>query len=135
MLKLYVDGYNMHKDNRPDYFSDKSVEELANTLKEELIKNVKKYIVVETDNKIVGYCAIVYREKKIKTIWVDEFYIDSNYRKMGFGKKLIDKIKELGKENNSEKIELNCWSFNDNAFDFYKHIGFNEQRVIMEYDM
>ena len=135
LCKLYIDGYRMHFKERPDYFNDKNDDELSLILKEELIKNVKKYMVIEFDNKLVGYCSVVIREKKNKILWVDELYIADEYRKHGFGKQLIEKIIEYSKENGCSKVELNCWSFNDNAIEFYRHLNFKEQRIIFEYEI
>lgn len=67
-----------------------------------------------------------------KVIWIDEIYIDENYRKKGIGRFLIEEVKRRAKQINCNQIELNCWEFNENAMEFYKKIGFKTQRRIME---
>ena len=47
----------------------------------------------------------------------------------------MQKAKEIAKEEKCEKVELNCWSFNENAIKFYKKIGMQEQRINMEFEI
>ena len=72
------------------------------------------------------------KDKVTKTIWIEEIIIDGNYRNKGYGKKMIEQINTFAKENECTRIELNCWSFNKNAINFYNKLGFAEQRVIFE---
>ena len=48
------------------------------------------------------------------------------------GKELMNKIDEIAKEENCERIELECWAFNENALGMYEHLGFGEQRVKLD---
>ena len=45
---------------------------------------------------------------------------------------LIDKVIEIAKEEKCKRVELDVWSFNNNAIDMYKHIGFDKQREMLE---
>ena len=89
-------------------------------------------LVVEDEGTIVGFIIYEIKEKHAKTMWVDQIIISDKYHKKGYGKKLMNKIYEIAKEENCVRVELECWSFNDNAIDMYKHLGFNEQRVKLE---
>ena len=42
----------------------------------------------------------------------------------------MEEAKEIAKENDCDRIELNCWLFNDNALNMYEYIGYNKQRII-----
>ena len=55
------------------------------------------------------------------------------YKKHGIGKKLMLYAKEEAKKGNYNRLELNCWSFNENAIEFYKKIGMKEQRINLEF--
>ena len=44
----------------------------------------------------------------------------------------MNKAKEIAEENNCDRIELNCWMFNENALAMYEHIGFKKQRIMYE---
>ena len=130
LLNVFIEGFRYHYNGRPDIFSNKSDEEL----KEDLINSIMNdnIMVLEDENRIVGYIQYEIREKHAKTMWVDQLVIDKQYQKKGYGKLLLDKVIELAKQENCERIELECWAFNDNAVGMYNHIGFSEQRVKLE---
>lgn len=52
--------------------------------------------------------------------------------KIGIDKQLMRKAEEISKELGCKRIELNCWSFNKNAINFYEEFGMRPQRIIME---
>ena len=130
LLNLYVEGFKYHYNGRPDVFSDKTEEELKNDLIKEIDNSA--ILILENEKEIVGYTAYEIKEKHNKTLWISEIVIDKNSRHSGNGKKLIEKLKEIARNEECQRIELCCWAFNQNAFDMYKHIGFNEQRTIMD---
>lgn len=133
LLDVYIDGFNFHYNGRPDIFTDKK----EDTLKNDLISSIKNsnLLIMEDNERIFGYVAYQIKEKHDKVLWMDELVIDTSYRNSGNGKKLIDKVKEIAKQEECKRLEFCCWSFNKNALDMYKHIGFEEQRVIFEMDM
>ena len=47
----------------------------------------------------------------------------------------MNELIKIGKENNCERVELDCWTFNENALAMYEHIGFKKQRIMFEYDL
>jgi len=59
-----------------------------------------------------------------KNIRVPKLYVHPSHHKKGFGKKLLDKVEELNKEN-FEAIELNVNRFNPAQF-FYQKLGFEK---------
>ena len=44
----------------------------------------------------------------------------------------MDEAKNIALKNKCDRIELNCWMFNENALAMYEHIGYNRQRIIYE---
>ena len=73
-----------------------------------------------------------YTTKVTKSIWIDEIIIDDDYKKKGYGKKLIKEVTKFAEKHNCKRIELNCWFFNRDALKFYEKIGFIQQRIIFE---
>ena len=63
---------------------------------------------------------------------MDQLVILEQYRGKGLGKKLMDEAEKIARENNCDRIELNCWLFDVNALNMYEHIGFDRQRIIYE---
>ncbi len=132
LINLYIEGYNIHKRSRKDIFSDKTNEELKERLISQLESDIEKFLVIKVDDKILGYLSYKINEKSIKTVWVDEFIIDEKERKKGYGRLLINELRNICKKNNVKRIDLNCWSFNKEAIKFYEKLNFKEQRIIFE---
>ena len=132
LLKLYIEGFNMHYEKKKDIFVKKTNEELKNDLINDLKSTEEIILVIEINNIIIGYVKFKYNTKATKFIWIDEIVIDNDYKKKGYGKTLITEVTKFAKENNCKRIELNCWSFNEDALKFYEKIGFVQQRIIFE---
>ena len=43
-----------------------------------------------------------------------------------------DIAKKIAIDYGCDRIELNCWMFNENALAMYEHIGYSRQRIIYE---
>lgn len=132
LLDIYIQGFRFHYNGRPDVFSNKSDEELKSSLLKELKE--LNFLVLE-DSSIKGYITYHIKDKHDKILWVDQLIIDESCRGKGYGKKLMDEVEKIAKEENCKRLGLDCWTFNNNTIDMYKHIGFKEQRVIFEKDV
>ena len=130
LLEVFIDGYRYHQNGRPDIFENLSDEEL----KQDLIKNFESLttIVLTENNEIVGYLAYRIKERHVKKLDVDQLVISKNSRNKGYGKILMNEVKNIAKKTGCARIELNCWLFNENALAMYEHIGFERQRIIYE---
>ena len=130
LLEVYIEGYRYHQNGRPDIFVNLSIEEL----KEDLIKNFDKSstLVILDNNNIVGYLSYIIKERHTKKLDVDQLVIMEQYRGKGLGKKIMEEARNIAFKNNCDRVELNCWLFNENALAMYEHIGFDRQRIIYE---
>lgn len=130
LLKVFIEGYRYHQNGRPDIFANLSDEELKN----DLIQNFNRLttLVILDDEKIVGYLSYIIKKRHTGKLDVDQLVILEEYRDQGLGKKLMEEAKKIAKENECDRIELNCWLFNENALNMYEHIGYNRQRIIYE---
>ena len=133
LLKVFIEGYRYHQNGRPDIFANIS----DNDLKNDLIENFDRLntIVILEDESIVGYLSYKIKEKHTKKLDVDQLVILEQYRGKGLGKKLMDEAKKIAIDNGCDRIELNCWIFNENALAMYEHIGYNRQRIIYEMEL
>ena len=130
LLKVFIEGYRYHENGRPDIFINISDEDLKN----DLIQNFDRLttIVILDNENIVGYLAYKIKKHHTKKLDVDQIIILEQYRGKGLGKKLMEEAKKIAKENECDRIELNCWLFNENAINMYEHIGYDRQRIIYE---
>lgn len=129
LLKVFIEGYRYHQNGRPDIFDNVSDEELKNNL----IKVLEELpvIVILDNGTVVGYLAYFIKKHR-KKLEVDQLVILEPYRGKGLGKKLMDEATRIAKANECNRIELNCWLFNENALAMYEHIGYVRQRTIYE---
>ena len=130
LLEVFIEGYRFHQNGRPDIFADLSDDELKN----DLIHNFDrlKTIVILNKDKIVGYLSYKIKKHHTSKLDVDQLVILEQYRRKGLGKKLMEESQKIAIENGCNRIELNCWLFNENALAMYEHIGFATQRIIYE---
>lgn len=130
LLKAFIEGYRFHQNGRPDVFANLTDE----MLKSDLIDNMDRLstILILDDDNIVGYLSYKIKEKYTKKLDIDQLVILEKYRGKGLGRKLIDEAKRIAIKNECDRIELNCWMFNENALEMYEHVGFNKQRIIYE---
>lgn len=59
-------------------------------------------------------------------------YIDSNYRKFGIGRKLIESFKEHCLINNINNLKVTASVKNIDAINFYKKIGFKDFDITLK---
>jgi len=103
--------------------------------KKELLKQVKdkirNYAIFKAvdENKIAGMliCAVEKYPKSMKigkSGFVDQIYVDKNYRKKGVGRKLVRRAIEYFKSKNLIYIELDAHPTNKIAVKFWESNGF-----------
>ena len=129
----------LHIERRPDIFNFFTYEDFDKYALEIISNREEITFVAEQDNKILGIIVLKIKEvknhinlKDSKTLWVDELCVNKENRGEGIGKQLINKAKEIAKELNCIRLELNCWEMNKEAIAFYEKQGMQTQRRIME---
>lgn len=80
----------------------------------------------------MGYIIYQINDKNNKTLWIDQLVVDKNEREKGVARLLMNNIKDIAKKEDCIRIGFCCWSFNQNANNMYKHLGYDEQRTIFE---
>lgn len=96
------------------------------------------YVVIEDDDKIVGYLLIEKRAapidrydsfKKDEFAYIEEIIILPEYRAKGYGTKLIEFATKWAKDRDLTSLELNVLSNNYSAIAFYENNGFEEYQL------
>jgi len=134
--EMLRDIHGIHVKAEPHYY--KNVEQVISE-KDYKDEVSKKHIVVYEDNgKISGY--VMFSEMIIKDhpiiidqkiLMIDDICVVSSERGKGIGRQLFNYIENHAKDNLFTNIDLNVWSFNINAFKFYKSMGMRETRIKM----
>lgn len=138
---LMLELHNLHVKNRNDVFKATD-----SPMKEEYFKDllnnkdVKLFVIENLENsEIVGYSNLKLMNTpnidivvKSKYIYIDDFCIKQAYKRKGIGKKLFNFILEYAKQQCVESVQLNVWSFNEDAIEFYNFMGMKERNVRME---
>lgn len=57
---------------------------------------------------------------------IERIYVAQGFQKHGIGKAMYQKALQYAHQLNKPKIWLGVWEFNDNARQFYRHIGFRQ---------
>lgn len=138
--KFLGELHKIHCDARSDVYK-----ECKNILtKEEYIEklNNNKYriIVASIKGKVVGYTLgkiIKVEENSVqnedKYIYIEEIYTDTQHRKQGIAKGMLQMMKNICIEEKCKSIQLNVWSFNENAITLYYDMGFQNRNLRLEY--
>ena len=131
---------DLHLKERPEIFKEKNM----NMIEQELIQMMnskEETIIVAVNEKSIIYGILIYKIKEIKNhinlqdskiLWVDDIGVNEKYRKNGIGKKLMEEAENIARLQKCNRLELNCWSFNKDALEFYKSLELTTQRNIME---
>lgn len=93
-------------------------------IKNEYFNNGGIFLVAEDDNKIIGTIGAV--KFKGKTVRLRRVYIHPDYRSLGIGKELFNKILRFCKNKKYNRIILSTFKEMKQAIKFYKKNGFSE---------
>lgn len=133
---------DVHVEGRPDIFKPGFNEELRDYIYDIWAADNKDIIVAERDGVICGFACLQYVDKPENPFMnarrfldVDEFAVDSKYRRQGVATELIAFVREEAKRRGFERVELNMWEFNEGALAFYEAVGFKTYRRYMEMDV
>jgi len=139
LLKLLDEIREHHHKIRPDLFKDSGNKYNDDELKLMINDNNNPIFVYEDNNIVIGYAMtnIIIHENhnvltNIKTLYIDDLCVDSNYRGNNIGHKLYDYVINYAKSINCYNVTLNVWNGNDRAIKFYESLGLKIQKIGME---
>ncbi len=116
---------------------DSTVKEL-NKLFTEVIRSNKEaiFVVLEVD-KIIGFAYFSIRHNYVEGTnstpvgYLEGIYIMPRFRKLGFGRMLIDKGIDWAREKGCQQMGSDCELDNNNSIVFHKKSGFKEVNRIV----
>lgn len=89
----------------------------------------KKALVLLNGQDVEG---VVFFEEQNKILYIDILYVSYASRKKGYGKKLLQVLNKVGKENGFEKIELVVRRDNKTALNLYQKLNFIKYKSVDE---
>lgn len=96
-------------------------------------------VVAEKDNQVIGYLAGSFKNEvshlNIAYAEIDNLYIEPIHQSGGIGTKLINRFKELCRQQCVNKLRLTASAKNTKARNFYAKKGFIEHEVIYQLDL
>lgn len=92
-------------------------------LEKELSQNpFGKILVYKKDNRIIAY---LYYSEIYERIEINDIEVEEQYRNMGIGTELLNKLTEIVQKSISLEVRIN----NYNAIKLYKKFGFQEKAI------
>ncbi len=131
--------HKLHVEARPDLFADKehpySLDEYFQIVaSEEIISYIAQW-----DNEIAGLAITQMRDKSMmvdqKIAYMDDLIVDEKFRGRGIAKALVKASEEEAKRLGAKRLDLMVWAFNENAVQFYRSLGLEVQRYILEKEL
>lgn len=130
----------IHHQGRPDIFKYGTEKYNSNQLKEILSnENTPVFVADNEKGEVVGYTFCIIKQHlndniltDIKTLYIDDLCVDENYRRKHIGTDLLNYVFEYAKNIECHNVTLNVWNLNQDALNFYKHIGMDILKIYME---
>jgi diamine N-acetyltransferase len=104
-----------------EYMLDKFQTEKA--ISEQINKEHYQYYLLSKEGENVGYLAIVPRKDEL---FLSKIYIKKEYRRLGYGRKSLDFVRNIAMKNKLFRITLSVNRNNTGSIEAYKKFGFKE---------
>lgn len=84
-------------------------------------------LVVEVESEIIGFALyyFAYSTWKGKCLYLEDFYLKPESRRLGWGIKLFQKVKDIAIQEQVKRMDWQVLEWNTPAIEFYKKVGAN----------
>lgn len=128
MKEIYPPAYSHFWSDNGDWYVNEQYSK-TNILKE-LLEEKSNYYFVLFNEEIIGNFRIIWDEKleglsQEKQIKLHRLYLHQNTQGKGIGKKLLTWLEYEAKQKNYQVIWLDAMNAQEQAFQFYKKLGYN----------
>jgi diamine N-acetyltransferase len=135
IAKLNRSVHDLHVQWYPQYFKEYDYEAVKAFFQSFINKDNFIFLLLEDNEEAIGYAWIEIRKypetpfrKAYKSIYVHQISIVETKRKKGYGSKLMEEIYLIASDNKIDLVELDYWTENEAAKDFYRKHGFSTYR-------
>lgn len=116
---------------------DDQVSATEATLKEELFVKKSAFCSFILENgKEVGYLLYFFNFSTFKGhrgLYLEDLFIKEPYRHQGYGRQAFKYLAKLAKNEDCQRFEWVCLTWNQNAIDFYHSLGAKEQQEWLQF--
>ena len=137
--RLLAEQVKMHRNGRPDIFKGSKGKYTYDDFCELLSDPEVVIFTAVCGEAVAGYLICCIIEKKgepilndMTSLYLDDLCVGEDYRGTGAGKALMCAAEEHAKSIGCHNVTLNVWEFNENAREFYEHLGYGTQKRQME---
>ena len=100
-----------------------------NYLENQLINENQVFLLIEENNKYLGFCAYELNCESSNKTKLHKIYVLPETQGKGIGKVLLNEVEKIASENNNSALFLNVNRYN-NAQEFYKKQGYSVIKTI-----
>lgn len=132
----------LHVNGRPDIFRPGFCQEMQDRVYEMWRGENSDVIVAERDGVICGMACVEYLTKQEspynlerRIYYITEFGVDTACQRQGVGRELMEFMRDDARGRGYSRIELDMWTFNDGALQFYEAVGFQTFRRFLEWNL
>lgn len=128
-----------HAAARPDLFAPHEQAAVADWFATLLRQPHVLAVIAEVGGDAVGYALAEHRPAVVSplttpsaVLYVHHMAVAPRARRRGVGRALLGWVESAARERGADRIALDVWSFNADALGFYRALGFEEMRVVLE---
>lgn len=121
----------LHAKLYPEYFQPFDYDAMKRFFKSAVSQPNHVFLLLEDDGQPLGYAWIEYKtvpenafRKSSRSLFVHQIGISDSYQNKGYGSKLMERIYDMAKSSGIARVELDYWTDNESAVQFYRKHGF-----------
>ncbi len=106
---------------------------LHNLFREALLEDSRVLLSARLNTKVVGFGSMTLKPHLWHgglIGWIDELVVDHKTRGKGIGRKLLERLMEIARENGCRAIELDSAFHRKEAHSFYEGVGFQKRAYL-----
>ncbi len=138
MIEALQETNAFHYDGCPTYFMKPNKDNDSAYLRWIMSTSDNFGYLALVNGKLAGMilCGLVVKNNCYKKVYyIHDLVVKSEYRSLGIGKYLCNKLTEQAKKNGIKHIEGEVFMFNENAIGFYKKLGYKTASTVMSLDL
>lgn len=142
VAKLNEPVHELHVSLYPSYFKEYHYEEVKTFFEKLMDKEQYLFLVLEESGQFIGFAMLELRsysetifKKAYQSLYIHQLSISGMYKGKGYGTKLMDEITTIARDRGLHKIELDHWTDNEVAKEFYKKLDYTPIREYLYKDL